>query len=168
MTAPIITKRLSLRPLHPADAPAFVAMLGDLEVSKWMAQIPHPYGAEDFAAFAARTEALWPDMMVIDLAGSAIGSVYTGTGLGAYLERAHWAKGYGAEACSASIDHVFDRTDRASFKTGYFVGNMASERLLKRLGFAELGHSMQMCLARQQALPHVDMELTRAAWEARP
>ena len=66
--------RLILRPPRPSDIPALTVWLGDYDVAKNLARVPHPYGeadAEDFVAvarqaianiaspFSARTDGLF-------------------------------------------------------------------------------------------------------------
>ncbi len=77
------TARLTLRPVMPSDAPAIVEGVGDWDVAKWLAVVPHPYTAEDAREFieviAPAAEGLW----AIDdgaLAGLSRSRARSGTG----------------------------------------------------------------------------------------
>jgi alkylation response protein AidB-like acyl-CoA dehydrogenase len=64
MAVPVlITPRLTLRPVTPADALAIVAGVGDWDVAKWLAVVPHPYTLDDARQFieiiAPQAVGLW-------------------------------------------------------------------------------------------------------------
>ena len=164
MYTPIATERLLLRPVVESDRAAIAAALGDFEVSKWLARVPHPFGLEDVII---DTDG-FPGMSAIDLGGEMIGAVRcTEDHLGYWLARDHWGQGYGPEAVEAAVTQLMDVRGGQEIRSGVFDGNRASLRLLERLGFAPTGCSAVFCAARGVELPHTDMVLTRAAWEAR-
>ena len=59
MARVVETARLRLRPFGRADAPAIVALVGDLRVALWLARVPHPYGIGDAEWFIDNVAAVW-------------------------------------------------------------------------------------------------------------
>ncbi len=98
MSIPVLTTaRLRLRPVTPADAPAIVEGVGDWDVAKWLAVVPHPYTADDAREFieviAPGAEGLW----VID-DGALAGIISVEGEIGYWLARDRWGRGYATEA----------------------------------------------------------------------
>ena len=56
------------------------------------------------------------------------------TNLGYYIFTPHWRKGYAFEACSRVMEHLVDHGAHTVFAT-VTVGNLASKKLLLKLGF---------------------------------
>ena len=63
MPDPIRTARLTLRPLAETDRLSMAAALSDIEVSKWLARVPHPFGPEDVRILPNA----FPEQAAIDL-----------------------------------------------------------------------------------------------------
>lgn len=55
--------------------------------------------------------------------------------LGFHLRPEHWGQGYATEAARAVIDHAFDTLHARALFAGHHPGNVASRRLLEKLGF---------------------------------
>ncbi len=146
------TRSLFLRPLSVADAPALFAARSDPEVMRfwdWPAQTSigeierifedHIPALEDGSAlwFAI---ALSPDSPAIgecDL--SEIDRQHGRAELGFLFARAHWGKGYGLEAGRALVDLAFGELGLARLWARVHAGNVASARLLEKLGFVYEG-----------------------------
>lgn len=141
----IRTPRLSLRTWLRSDEPEMIRNVNDPEVVRGTASLPHPYGAADFAAFFARTEAAQLDWhLAIDLDGGAIGGIgfHPRTGLerytaevGYWLGRAHWGRGYATEALRAVAERAFATTETQRLEGRVFAWNAASGRVLEKAGF---------------------------------
>lgn len=161
------TARLVLRPLGPGDVEALLPIVSDWEVVSRLASWPWP---SDLAFLEERlaqpqpepwmTAALLKDGALIGTAGAAEG------GIGYMLARSAWRQGYMTEACTALLDFAFATTDCPQVAAGVFEGNDAAARVLRRLGFREVGQSRHLNRARGEELPMRDFLLTRANWQA--
>ena len=158
---------LRLRPIRQSDVPAMVAGLNDFEVSKWTANIPHPFTAADLRLTDADGAPEWPDKAVIELDGVCVGSIRVDGRIGYWLSAKAQGRGVMTRAAQLMLTAFFARRPEAQEVTAcVFEGNPASSRILEKLGFeagtgACTGHS----LARGEDLPQVNYRLTRAAWE---
>jgi RimJ/RimL family protein N-acetyltransferase len=153
----LLTARLVLRPSAPGDEAALAAGLGDRAVQRWLETVPHPYTldhARDWVARSARErDAGFMQDFAITLAdgGAVIGGIaFTpsrrepAAELGYWLARPHWGKGYGGEALARVVRHATEectpRFTRLSARVA--PDNIASRRMLARLGFVENGVSV--------------------------
>jgi len=161
----IKTERLVLRPYGDADASRIVACLGNLEVSRWLATVPHPFGYDDLRITTPEGKSRWPNVAAITLQGELVGAVGTGGGLGYWLMPAFWGKGIASEASVALVDFYFQNTSQDHLTAGYFIGNTASAKVLAKLGFVEVAQDTHPCAALGRDLPHVSMLLTRSNWQ---
>ena len=166
MSRSIRTKRLTLRPLVRADENAILTALGDLEVTQWLSRVPHPFTKADVRISKDDGADRLPDLIGVDLDGQIIGTVGTTPHFGYWFARSVWGFGYGKEACRAAIDHVFEDQRREEIASGFFEGNIASQKILTRLGFLVSAHSTQFCRALGRDLPYIGMKLERADWLA--
>lgn len=165
----IQTERLELRPFTAADGDPVVAILGDFEVSKWLAKIPHPFTHADLRLENEGGSSRWPTMAAITRGSAVVGGVSaTPAHFGYWIAPAYHGKGFATEAGRAMLRLLFGRSDADAVRSGYFEGNHASRRVLEKLGFAEVGRSVIPCRARGQDMPNRDMSLSRADWEAGP
>lgn len=161
------TDRLTLRAADVSDARFVALALNDLDVSRWLAQVPFPYTTEMAKAWLGAAENQWPDLAVIMHNDTPIGCVDTKDGeFGYWLARSAWGQGFMTEAATAARDDFFQRSDADVLRSGVFEGNAASEGVLRKLGFARTGQSTRHNTAQGDDLPHIDMALTREHWEA--
>lgn len=160
----IKTERLILRPYRAADASRVVAILSNLDVSRWLSSVPHPFTVDDLRLFIPEGKSRWPNIAAITLKGEFIGAVGTGGGLGYWLAPANWGHGFASEACAALIDFFFAHTTRDHLTSDYFYGNTASANVLGKLGFVKVAKGTRFCTALGCDLPHVSLVLTRRAW----
>lgn len=161
------TPRLTLDALTPEDAPALVAGVGNLDVSKWLSQVPYPYrltDAESWIAEQARGDernwALRHDGLLIGVMGLA-------EELGYWLGRPYWGQGFATEAGQAIVDQWFSDPQAGVLSAGYFSGNDGSGRVLEKLGFEVVGTGQRQARALAQKLESVELRMSRARWEAR-
>jgi RimJ/RimL family protein N-acetyltransferase len=59
------------------------------------------------------------------------------------LSRSAWKKGYAGEAVGKLLDYLFRALDLHRIVADCDVNNLASSRLLERLGFRREGHSLE-------------------------
>lgn len=80
---------------------------------------------------------------IIEYEGKAVGKVgfYRLPELGFILRRNLWGRGLVSEAASAVIEHVFQTRDVEELQADADPRNVASIRVLERLGFVETGRA---------------------------
>jgi RimJ/RimL family protein N-acetyltransferase len=153
------SERLLLRPPEPRDVAAITTWIGDFEVAKNLATVPHPYREADARAHVAQAiEARAKgegfvfvvtrrqDEMVLGHCGLRLKD--GAWRLGYWLGRPFWGQGYASEAAALVLRYAFDvlRADRVG--AGWFHDNPASGRILEKLGFSYDGAAPQASLAR--------------------
>jgi RimJ/RimL family protein N-acetyltransferase len=176
MTPSLETERL-LRPFRPEDASAVQTQLGNLNVARMLAQIPHPYTHDLAECWIASHVVAWHSgdetVFCIELDGEAIGSVVLRRTanktykLGCWLGEAWWGKGFATEAAREAVRFAFDRLGAKILTSGHFHDNPASGRVLEKCGFRYIGESMEPCEARGEAVAHKNFECSRDEMEGR-
>ena len=162
----IETPRLTLRPATPADRDDVVAGIGNLEVSRWLAVVPYPYGPADFDAWLGSDDAAPGRTWMMDLGGRVLGAVGLGGHLGYWLKRPAWGRGIATEAVSAVLDARFHRA-RSPVIATVFDGNERSAALARRLGFVAADRVVRSSRALSQEVTATEYVLTRDRWRAR-
>ena len=161
VTPTLETKRLILRPLSLADAPAIQRHFNNWNIIQHLASVvPWPYpddGAETFIAQelerAAAGEVIYNWMLVLRGGdGEAIGNIrfrpWSGNAKGDrgfWLAERYWKQGLMSEAVSAVNDFAFRVLDVDVFYACNAVTNEASRRVKQKtgaefLGYVELAH----------------------------
>ena len=171
----IATARLTLRPLHGADADDIVRGVGDPAVARMLARVPLPYRrahAEDFIAHAQRSAhagrnlilAIVEDRRAIGII--SIENLPTRCALGYWLARRAWGRGFATEAGAAILAYGFDLLGLRQIRSAVAAENRASLHVQQKLGFAVIGRGTLHSLARGAAVPHIETVLTRARFQA--
>ena len=164
------SERLILRPPRPADIQAMAVWLGDIEVSRNLAQVPYPYGeadAEDFVAKRSRHGDGHYSFSVLrksdNLFVGCIGLHLEDEGyeLGYWLGKPFWGQGYASEAARAAAHFAFASLDAPFLWAGWFHDNPASGHVLAKLGARHNGSRMRRSLARGVDVLCHEMLLTR-------
>jgi len=163
----LATERLSLRRPNDRDVDAIVGVVGNWEVARRLARVPHPYSPADarfFLDYVASAEWVWAiTLRGADTLLGAIGLTpeegADAAELGYWLSPAHWGSGITTEAARAVVAFGFERLGLPVITSGYFVDNSPSGRVLRKLGFVETGHVMRPCLATGSEVPSIRMEL---------
>jgi ribosomal-protein-alanine N-acetyltransferase len=145
MTPALRTDRLEFTPYRPEDEDAFVALLRDEEVCRWMGQEQVPE-ADLRVLFRAILTDVYPKRL-FDVWGVWCDGVYVGhaevkrTGnvdgheLVTALAPRYWGKGLGTEVIRGLLRHA---ADDLGLKEAYGMvgaGNTASLAMCRRLGF---------------------------------
>ncbi|TVQ55150.1 MAG: N-acetyltransferase [Rhodobacteraceae bacterium] len=173
------TPRLTLRPLRADDAGPMSFWAARHEVAA-MTSVPHPYPPGAAAAFIERAtmgrlrEQVWaidgtPSgaaafLGVVGLKGADADPVRT---LGYWLGPPVWGAGYATEAAGAVVDAAFAETPAGAVGSRVYVDNLASRRVLEKLGFAAVGEIEEFNVARRAPVHALRFRLERAAWAAR-
>lgn len=178
MTYAIQTDRLLLRPVAGSDVPLIVEGLSDFRVCRHLARVPYPYHRADAEDFIAWSAALPPDSAVRVIAlrhdpAALIGMIsyeYSAAEkdaeLGYWLSLPAWGRGYGTEAASAMVEDAFVRAGHSLLRAAYFNDNPVSGRLLRRIGFVEIGPGTSFSRARACEVQKTRLMLTRERWQS--
>ena len=161
------TPRLTLRPLDFSDADAIVAGANNYDVSRWLGQVPYPYGHDDAVEFIQRV--IDENLMIwaITDASGLVGCVGLDEELGYWLARPVWRRGYGFEAAREAVRHWFSNEKNGELVSGHYDENHRSRLVLSALGFVPVGQSPRYARSLSQEVPGTDVVLTRARWQAR-
>lgn len=153
--------RLTFRPLQATDAAALHAIVAQAEVTRQLGpRWPWP---ADFAFTQSRAQPFHGAGFIwgIFRHGALIGTVgVSGDELGYMLAPAAWGQGYATEACRLTLDRAFaSGLDR--IRAGVWADNLASQRVLARLGFVVTGQDMGTSAARPDPAPGLTLTLAR-------
>lgn len=166
------TDRLLLRQLRDSDAAAITRNVADLDVSRWLALVPHPYTERDALDWiaATRVQAEMPSadrrdhVFGIELRrlGSIIGAMSIsnvdrarGSGeIGYWFGADYHGRGYATESMARVLDYAFNQIHLLKLEAGVFKGNQASGKLLLRNGFVVESHKTRSKTSRATGIVH--------------
>ncbi len=177
---PIMTRRLLLRRLVPADAAAVFSYRSDPAVSQYQNWVPG--SEEDARTFLAELEQVQPDtpgtwlqLAITRRDGPLIGDCglrfpaddkHQGE-VGISLSPEHHGQGLATEALSAVLDYLFGPLAKHRVFASVDPRNTASIRLLERIGMRQEAHLRQSILIRGEWVDDLIFALLRAEWSAR-
>jgi RimJ/RimL family protein N-acetyltransferase len=161
------TGRLLLRRPDARDVGPIVAIVGDWEVVRRLARVPHPYREADahfFLDTIVPNEWTWAITLrdsgeLVGMVGLTPEVVPDTAELGYYVSRDHWGKGIATEAAGSVVHYGIQSLGLRRITSGHFVDNPASGRVLRKLGFVEIGRSERSCLAIGSTLPSIEVLL---------
>jgi len=140
------TRRLLLRPLRLADAPAIAEMLGDPRVSRGLIHVPHPFppgAAEQWIRGRLDTGearfAITRRNAVIGTVGLRVVARHQHAELGYWLGVDHWGEGYATEAAAAAVTWGFKARLLQRIYGQYLGDNHASGRVMEKIGMLREG-----------------------------
>jgi ribosomal-protein-alanine N-acetyltransferase len=155
-TPTVATRRLILRPLSLADAPAIQHHFNNWNIIRNLARVvPWPYpdnGAETFIrlqlAKIAAGEEIYQWVLVLQSGdGEAIGSIHFRSrahapkgNRGFWLAEPHWNQGLMTEAIAAVNDFAFRTLGIERFYVCNVVSNAASRRVKQKTGAEFVGY----------------------------
>lgn len=160
----IRTERLFLRPGWVEDAAELAQAIGDEAIVRNLARVPWPYREEHARAWLAGAgNPMLPTLLVTLPAerGRIIGACglhdeQGGPALGYWIAQAHQGRGYATEAARALLG-LARVIGHRSVRSGHFVDNPASGRVLRKCGFVPTGRSdSRPNFARGVAVPSID------------
>lgn len=173
----LTTRRLVLRPLRGSDAPEIFAFKSDPEVTRHYGQEPHPNldatrswiqrREEDYAR---RSMLFWAFTPTGD--DHAIGSGclwnfdpgFRTAEVGYELHPSYWNQGLMTEAVSAIVDFAFRDLGFHRIEANPFAENVASVKLLEKLGFKEEGRLRERHFFRDRYLDQLYFGILREEW----
>jgi len=140
----IKTDRLILKkPKSKQDILSIVSQIGDWEVVKWLAMVPYPYTYNDCESYLIESNNnelalnIFLDNQLIGGVGLHLhnDNYYE---LGYWLGKDYWGKGYATESSKYLLEYALGKLDSPKIKSGYFIDNLPSGNVLKKLGFKEV------------------------------
>ncbi len=158
----LTTRRLMLRQMQPTDADAFFAIKSDPKITTPYGQEPHQSIADTQAwmqrhqGYYERCEALlWS--MTLKGVDTVIGSClfwnfdsdFHTAEIGYELNRAFWQQGIMTEAVACALSYGFRNLGLHRIEAVILAENMASKRLLRKLGFMYEGELRQRSYFRE-------------------
>ena len=185
------TDRLLLRPFRMSDAPDVQRLAGAMEVAQWTLALPHPYEngtAERWIESQQRQveDGMLPNFAITLAAdGVLMGSIgmeiqaeHQHGRLGYWLGVTYWNQGYGTEAVKAVLAYGFDTLHLHRIYAPHFSGNLASGRVLQKVGmrhegrlrehYVRLGRRVDLELYGMIEADFRDQPWSRTRDEARP
>jgi RimJ/RimL family protein N-acetyltransferase len=170
--AVIRTRRLVLRRVRPeADFAGIHAVLSDAKAMAYWSTPPHDNEAQtrDWLAAMAETTADEGDDFIIEVEGRAVGKAgfYRFPDIGYIIDPALWGQGLVAEALEPIIARAFALHRQERITADVDPRNIASIRLLEKLGFAETHRAEKTWLIAGEWCDSVYFALPREDWLAR-
>jgi len=156
------TARLVLRPTEPADIDRAFAIRQNWNVARNLSSARFPpdrrHMAEWFTTHAAEWAAGTAYRFAILADGNMIGiidisDIADGTGeLGYWLDEVVWGQGFAAEAGAAVVRFAFTDGGLTTIIAGHAADNLASGRVLQKLGFGAAGERLVMSKSRGEEI----------------
>ncbi len=171
----IKTERLIIKSPELEDVDTMVALVNNWEITKWLSNVPYPYLQSDGIGFVKRSKqkhetgsgynylVFFQDTLV---GGGGLSLQKNGIyNLGYWVGKQYWDQGIATEASYALLSFGFDNLRQTKVQAGYFDGNDASARVLKKLGFVNLGRTKLFSKSQNQVLCDHMMNLEKCDFE---
>ena len=178
---PFQTPRLTLRPYTLTDVPALVPLIGAREVAATTLRIPHPYTediARGFIALAEKDEAngqcvrraitLRQTGALCGGVGLQIESEHRRAELGYWIGVPYWGKGYATEAAITMVKYGFETLALQRIFASYVPRNVASGRVLQKIGMRHEGYLRAHILKWGEFLDLEMFGMLAADWKSGP
>lgn len=180
----LTTERLRLRWMNEDDTEAQFALFADPDVTRYWSGAPWTERAQA-AALIAATAADYASgaglRFAIELldGGAMIGNANLHhfveasrrCEIGYALASGHWGRGYAVEALRAVLDYGFGALDLNRVEADIDPANLASARVLDKLGFRREGYMPERWIVHGQTADTVNYGLLKRYWDtghARP
>ncbi len=171
----IETSRLLLRPLRGDDAFAMAQALNNLNVSRNLARVKHPYGLAEAKDFITIQRSFDSRSVVSAIAFRAAPDELIGTIsyeysegadaiFGYWLRECCWRMGLMTEAVAALVRYAFTEGNVATLASAYHKDNPNSGRILRKIGFVEIRETMSFSLAQNTEVSSIQLRLTHDVW----
>ncbi|MDR3532021.1 MAG: 8-oxo-dGTP diphosphatase MutT [Rhodopila sp.] len=180
---PLKTERLTLRPLHPDDAEAMHRLVNDWEVTRTLAEIPYPYDrsladewiastanelADGSAYHLAITGHEGKRETLVGVVGLRVDRTRRTGRIGYWVGRAYWKHGVATEATRRLTSWAFANLPLDLIAAEVTEGNDASRKVLRRVGFREIGTGVRSSITTGDEHTVMVFEATRDDIFGRP
>lgn len=172
------SSRLLLRPIKSEDAPAVFAYRSDAETNKFQGTIPKELTeVDDFISKIPSEINLpktWFQFVIIenqsqeiigDLGIHFIDAENKQCELGCTIRKESHGKGFATEAMKASIDYLFSVLNKHRMMASVDPENIASIKLLERLGFRKEAHHKESLLINDVWVDDVIYAILNREWK---
>ncbi len=179
MEAPLLTERLLLRPISPADKAAVLRYVGHELIAATTLNIPHPYPPEAFEQFLAATAEARAaglahlfvlirraDDELVGQMGLHIEPRHRRAELGYWIGVPHWGQGYATEAARRLVDWGFGALGLNRIYATHFAENPASGRVMQKAGMRHEGVLRQHVFRFDRPRDLVCYGILREEWSA--
>jgi ribosomal-protein-alanine N-acetyltransferase len=174
----IETPRLVLRPFQFEDVDDVLAYASDEEWGKYLIGIPQPYRrshAVEFLARQARLDRVVHPTWALVLSASVVGGInirfkfdHLVGEIGWAIARGLWGRGLATEAAQAIVDTAFGTYPQLKrIRATADDRNVASHRVMEKLGMRREGTLRQDRVARGQLVDEAYYGLLRDEWQKR-
>jgi 8-oxo-dGTP diphosphatase len=182
-SASLKTERLTLRPLRPDDAEALHRLVNDWEVTRTLAELPYPYPrelADDWIASTVSQRAEETGYhfaitghegrkeILVGVIGLRLDHARRSGRLGYWVGRAYWGHGVATEAAKRLTSWAFANLPLDLIVAEVTEGNDASLKVLRRVGFQEVGTGVRPSLTTRDEHTVIVFEATRDDIFGRP
>jgi 8-oxo-dGTP diphosphatase len=180
---PLKTERLTLRPLRPKDAEALHRLVNDWEVTRTLAEIPYPYPrsladewiastmeqlAEGSGYHLAITGKEGRKETLVGVVGLRLDAARRTGRLGYWVGRSYWKHGVATEAAKRVTSWAFANLPLDLIVAEVTESNVASFKVLRRVGFREVGTGIRASLTTRDEHTVIVFEATRDDIFGRP
>lgn len=162
---PLATERLHLSETSQAHLDELVALANDYEVAVRLAGMPFPYSRNDGLWYLQNIVPACANWSVL-ASGRFMGVISLKPepeegvlGLGYWLGRPYWGRGYATEAGRAVVQYCAASPKLSQLRSGHYAENRASGRVLEKLGFRKVGQHMRDHPLLGHKVQHIDMVL---------
>jgi ribosomal-protein-alanine N-acetyltransferase len=170
------TTRLRLRPFNDADIAELVPLIGAREVAATTLRIAHPYTEQEARDFLARSHG--DDEVRLAVTQRHGEQLCGGIGLRLALEHQHaelgywigvpyWGQGYATEAARELLRYGFEDLGLHRIFASHFKHNLASGRILVKLGMRYEGCQREHLLKWDQFVDSELYAILRREWDDR-
>jgi 8-oxo-dGTP diphosphatase len=175
--APLLTKRLALRPYRPDDATELHRLMNDWEVTCSLAAVPFPYErglADEWVASSAEAVAKGRSYhlaitgrdegreLLLGGVGLRMEKGSRAGKLGYWVGRRFWNHGVASEAVARLTHWALANLDIDRIEANVATDNAGSIAVLRRIGFRHVGQGTERFLARGEERAIHRFEATRA------
>lgn len=150
------TERLRLRRPTMGDVPRMVELAGAFEIAATTLLLPHPYLTEHALTFIEASDAGWErkddfvfavalkeDDVLVGVMGLGPLTPWNRAELGYWLGVPFWGRGYTTEAARRVIRFGFETLNLNRIYAGHFAHNLASGRVMQKVGMTYEGTMRQ-------------------------
>lgn len=151
-----VTPRYRLRPWETSDAPSLAKYLNNKKIwDNCRDRLPFPYTEADARSFIDHATSLQePSEYCIEINGEAAGNIsfMRGTDVerfnaeaGYWLAEPFWNQGIASKALYEALRHYLGATDVVRIFANVYESNIASMRVLEKVGFRKVGILRKAC-----------------------
>jgi RimJ/RimL family protein N-acetyltransferase len=163
------TERLILREPRMSDWKDVVEALGDIEVSRYLMKVSHPFTKKDSISWIKKNIEKWKEKDKEDYAffielkseKKVIGGLkldidkHNMVGhTGSWINRKYWKSGYITEAKIALNDWVFNKLKLRKLESGAALENIASNIMQKKMGYKYEGKRIKKFITKSTGKIH--------------